>query len=97
MPGKSRRKGKSPFQSKKKREKQRSATGVVQQQAVAQTTKPFVTSTISAPSKSRPTPSAKLPVARYPYVAAELRRIGILAGIMLAILIVLALVLPYLS
>lgn len=40
-------------------------------------------------------PASRKTVARlrYPYVAAELRRIGLLAGIMLAALIVLALVL----
>ena len=34
---------------------------------------------------------------RYPNIMMELRRIGILAGVILAILIILALVLPYIS
>jgi len=38
-------------------------------------------------------PKAPVPPAQYPYVATELRTIGILAGVMLVILVVLALVL----
>jgi hypothetical protein len=50
------------------------------------------------PSVSTPLPSSaaartKSPAAKYSYVTAELRRIGILAGAILSILIILALVL----
>ena len=44
---------------------------------------------VAAPSVKEPTPA----VARYPQISNELRRIGMLAGIMLVTLVVLALVL----
>ena len=43
---------------------------------------------------SIPAPSASQPADKYQYIIAEVRRISILAGIILLILIVLALVLP---
>lgn len=43
---------------------------------------------------SMATPSAKPTAEKYQYIIAEVRRIGILAGIIILILIVLALVLP---
>jgi len=87
MPGKSRRA--KALQHKRRKERRLSPAIAVQQQVVAQTRKPVA----SAPSVSAPTPRTTLTAARYPYITAELRRIGILAGIMLVILIVLALVL----
>lgn len=90
MPGKSRRdRGISSARSKKRRG---TLARVAQQQTVDETHKPTVPA-MPAPSPSAPTPKAMATGARYPYVAAELRRIGILAGIMLVILVVLALVL----
>ncbi len=56
----------------------------------------------AAPAEKAPAPaaSAKAPThrrtaagSRYPYVTAELRRIGLLAAVMLAVLILLALIL----
>ena len=88
MPGKSRH-GKG----KKKRAKQRPAIAAVQQQAVAQSPKAAAPAATPAPSVRMSTPPPKTTVVRYPYITAELRRIGILAGIMFAILIVLAVVL----
>ncbi len=41
-----------------------------------------------------PVPGPTSAVVRYPYISAEMRRIGILAGIIISILVVLALVLP---
>jgi len=83
MPGKSRH----SRRSKKGKGRQVSSTVAAQQQAVTQTPKP------AAPSASAPTPLATLTAVRYPYIVTELRRIGILAGIMLVILVVLALIL----
>lgn len=67
--------------------------------AVAVTPEPPVTpaeEAVSPPQSSRPSAKTTTPVAlaedRYPYIRTELRRIGILAGVMLAILIGLALV-----
>ena len=93
MPGKSRHsRGKNHPQSKKSKAKERSAGGIVPQQAVAQFSKPVAPPRVSATSVSLPIPTATPGAAQYPYITAELRRIGILAGIVLTILIVLALI-----
>ena len=95
MPGKSRhRKGKYLPQGKKKESRQHFSAPVAQQQVTAQTHEPISYSGVSAPSTGVSTPMAKLATVRYPHVAAELRTIGILAGIMLIVLAALALVLP---
>ncbi len=94
MPGKSRhRKGKHLPQGKRRKSEQHFLATAAQQQAVAQTREPVSPIGVSAPSASVSTPMAKLAAVRYPHVAIELRTIGILAGIMLIILIILALVL----
>ncbi len=91
MPGKSRRgRGKYSARSKKGRG---TLARVAQQRAAAETYEPPAPAA-PAPPPSVPTPVATPTGARYSYVASELRRIGIVAGIMLAILVVLALVLP---
>jgi len=94
MPSKSRHgRRKRSFQGKKKKSR-RSPPGVVaQQQAATQTDKPDIPSKVVAPSASVPAPTPVLTAVRYPYILTELRRVGILAGIMLAILVVLVLVL----
>ena len=95
MPGKSRRRKRQHLpQSKKRKSGQHFSTTVTQQQAVTQTREPAFHPGVSAPSASVPTPVAKLATVRYPHMVAELRMIGILAGIILVILVVLALVLP---
>ncbi len=89
MSGKSRHgKRKHAFQAKKKKSGQSPAAIVVQQQPVSQTDEPV------APSVSVPAPPPTQTASQYPYALTELRGIGILAGIMLVILVVLALVLP---
>ena len=60
---------------------------VTQQQPIPQTYKPVV------PTVSAPVSMTAQTAAQYPYILAELRRIGILAGIMLVILIILSFVL----
>jgi len=94
MPSKSRHgRRKRSFQGKKKKGR-RSPPGVVaQQQAVTEAHKPVAPPRVAAPSASAPAPTPVLTAVRYPYILTELRRIGILAGIMLVILVVLALVL----
>jgi hypothetical protein len=74
-----------------------------QQPAVAQTYKPVAPPKVTAPSVKVTAPSVKAAapsvkvaapaVARYPQISNELRRIGMLAGIMVVTLVVLALVL----
>ncbi len=48
---------------------------------------------VSTPLSSDAVARRKAPAVKYPYVTAELRRIGIMAGAILVILIILALVL----
>ncbi|MFC1955703.1 hypothetical protein ACFLWZ_04135 [Chloroflexota bacterium] len=84
--------GHSP-RSKKAKAKQRSAVMPPGQPVVAQMPKPAVSPRVAAPPASNQILSTKSRTTRYPYITAELKRIGIVAGIILAILIVLALVL----
>jgi len=94
MPGKSRRGGgKRSFQSKKKKGRRSPASVVSQRQAGIQIDKPVAPPKVAVPAVSEPTPMPVPAPVRYPYVLTELRRIGILAGIILVILVVLALVL----
>jgi len=88
MPGKLQhsRKKRSP-QGKKKKGRQSPSAVVVQQQSVVQIDKP-----VDSPEVVTPVVSALTPL-RYPYALTELRRIGILGGIILVILVVLLLVL----
>ena len=88
MPKKSRRV--KMLQSKRREIRQRPPDTFVQPPVITRTDKPVA----SAPASSKPIPKVTSKTVRYPYVTAELRRIGILAGITLAILIVLALALP---
>jgi len=94
MPSKSRQsRGKQSFQGKKRKGKRISPVTVAQEQAVSPTGSPATPVRRAAPPLSAPTPTPP-PAASHPHVAAELRRIGILAGIMLAVLVVLAFTLP---
>ena len=101
MSGKSQHaKGKHLSRSKRRKgsrrldlEERRSLAIAAQGQPIDQADKPAPRPRVSAPSASVSTPVAKPSAVWHPYVTIELRRIGILAGIMLAILVVLALVL----
>jgi hypothetical protein len=93
MPGKSRHgKGKHGHISKKSRARQRQGITPLSQTAADNIPQPAVTT--STPSSPKiPAPPTRLKAVQYPYITTELRRIGILAGIILVILVVLALVL----
>ncbi len=99
MPEKSRH-GKAKYHTKKSKAKQRSTALPSQQQAVGMSPKPAVATSVSTLPEKKVRTTEKIRTAtvagavRYPYITAELKRIGILAGIILVILIVLALVLP---
>ena len=94
MPDKSRRERvKYSAQGKKKKGRPSRPTTLAQQPAVAQTHEPASSPKVPVAPASVPTPMAKPAAVHYPYIAAELRTIGILAGIMLIVLVVLALVL----
>ncbi len=92
MPGKSRHgKGKHPHHSKKRRAIRRQASAPLQQPASV-APKPAA----SAKAEPAPKPAAMTDTATMPrnlYIIDELKRIGILAGIIIVILIVLAIVL----
>jgi len=92
MPGKSRHGRRKLPRSKRKKGRQAVSAISAQQRVVAQTYKPALRPEASAPSASVPATMTTLAATRYPYIAAELRRIGILAGVMLVILVILALV-----
>ena len=93
MPDKSKHgKRKHPHLSKKSRAKQRHGTIALQQPVATEPPRPAAA--FSTPPSSRASVSPATPRAvQYPYITAELRSIGILAGIILVILIVLSLVL----
>lgn len=94
MPGKSRRKrGKFTPKSKTKKIRQNRPSIVARQQAVMPAQEPVSPPDSPAPPVKAATPVAKSTTVRYPYIAAELWTIGILAVIMLVILAVLASVL----
>ena len=93
MSGKSRRKKGRHLPQGKKRKSRQPFLAAARQPVVAQTGEPVSRPKAPAPSVSVPTTMAKLAAVRYPYVTAELRMIGILAGVILVILVILALVL----
>ena len=91
MPGKSQhRRGKHSARSRKGKIRQGLPGIVVQQQARSQ--KYESVSPVPTPSAKVLMPRSVLTSIRYPYIATELRRIAILAGIMLAVLVALYLI-----
>jgi hypothetical protein len=89
MPGKSRRgHGKQSARGKKRRG---IVTGAAPQPVTPREYRPDVPAPALTVKPSSPEALAGI---RYPDIMMELRRIGILAGVILAILIILALVLP---
>ena len=88
MPGKSRHgRGKHSARSKKRKMRQGFSLASAQQQATAQNAKPV--SQALAPSAKVLTPKSTLPPVQHPYITIELRRIALLAAIMLTVLVVL--------
>jgi hypothetical protein len=94
MPGKPRHgKRKHSTLNKRKRERQRSLPATTRQPETAQVSMPtFSTGKVDSKT-SMPAPTKTPTTDDYAYVIAELKRIGILTGVILVILIVLALVL----
>ncbi len=93
MTGKSKHKGGKQTSGKKKKTRHHISATVVRQPVVTQNREAVSMSSVPTASARTSTAAAKQIAVRNPYIANELRTIGILAGIMLAILIVLALVL----
>lgn len=79
--------------ARSKRKKQRRSPAVVQQQTATSTPVAAVPPGVSVPVAGVSAPKVVHAVAQHPYVVGELKRISILAGAMIVILIVLALVL----
>jgi len=94
MPGKSRQgRRKQTARSKKRKGRRSPSSAVAQQQAVASTHEAAVRPEVSTLSASVPTSRATLTTVQHPHIVSELRRIGILAGVILVILVVIARVL----
>ena len=95
MPGKSKHKrGKYRPRSKKGKSRQRFTAATAQQPATVESSEPVSPPAIPAPRVSAPSLSVKPTITEHPYIATELRTIGILASIMLIVLVVLFFVLP---
>jgi len=92
MSGKSRRRGRRLSRSQRRKSGKGFATPAAQPPVVAQKSEPppRAATRVPAPRASAP----KTTLAQPPNVSGELRRIAILGGIMLAVLVVLFLVLP---
>jgi hypothetical protein len=95
MPSKSRRKrGKHSFQDKKRKGKLTPAPIATGAPVASETHAPDAPPPASVPQVSAPAPKTAPATSGYPYVASELKRIGIIAAIMLAVLVTLSQVLP---
>ena len=93
MPSKSRRKrGKQSFHGKKRKGKLTPVLKTAEPATASQTGAPAAPPAVTAPPASEPVPATPA-AARYPYVSSELKRIGIIAAIMIAVLVVLSRVL----
>ena len=94
MPGKSKQsKGKHPHNSRKSKAIQRQSTVTTQRQAVTEASPVADTAAAGANITKAAGAPARAKAPQYPYIAGELRRIGILAAIILVVLIILAIVL----
>ena len=93
MTGKSQHDRRHSAQSKKAKAKQRSAVMSSGKTVFVQMPEPVVSPPVSAPPTSKRILPAISRTSRYPYITAELKGIGIVAGIILTILVVLVLVL----
>ncbi|MBN1862282.1 MAG: hypothetical protein JW790_01385 [Dehalococcoidales bacterium] len=95
MSSKSRRKrGKHSFQTKKRKDRLTPTAMATEAPATAQTYTSDTPPPASTPPVSAPASKAAPAASGYPYVTGELKRIGIIAAIMLAVLVTLSQVLP---
>ena len=89
MPGKSRRgRGRHLPRGRRRKGRKGFSAPVAQPSAVAQAYEPAPAADRLVPSAKAPAPRATVTTAQYPNVAAELRRIGIVSGIIVVILVV---------
>ena len=93
MPGKSRRgRGRHLPRGKRRKGRKGFPAPVAQPSAVTQGYEPASRAEVAVPRVKVPTPRVTVAAAQHLNIAAELWRIGILAGIILVILVVLALI-----
>lgn len=93
MPSKSRHtRGKHPHQTKKAKAKLRQEAAAAPK-AVVTTPAPVKEAVATAPSQPAGTPARQRSM-EYPFITGELRRIAILGGAIIVILIILAVTLP---
>lgn len=85
-------KGKHPHQSRRSKAIQRQTSSAIKHSAVDETQVPTAGLDIPPVPKVR-TESAKVKTMQYPFIINELRRTGILAGLILVVLIILAIIL----
>jgi hypothetical protein len=94
MPSKSRRKrGKHSFQAKKRKGKLTPVPKTVEQPVTSQTATSATHAPVTPPPAGAPVVASTPAVARYPYVTSELKRIGIIVAIIIAVLVILSRVL----
>ena len=94
MASKSRRKrGKQSFHGKRRKGKLTPFLKTAEPATACQTDTPAAIPAVTAPPESKPVPAPTPAAARYPYVSSELKRIGIIAAIMIAVLVILSRVL----
>ena len=94
MSSKSRRgRSKRSSQFKKKKSGLSPAAVTAQKSITTAASEPVVAAGLAASAKHTPATMPKTAAVSYPFITTELRRIGILAGIMLVVLVVLAVVL----
>ena len=94
MPSKSRRKrSKQSFHGKKRKGKLTPVLKTTEPATASQTGTPADPPTVTAPPVSKPAPAPTPTAASYPYVTSELKRIGIIAAIMIVVLVILSRVL----
>jgi preprotein translocase subunit SecF len=90
MPPKSRNsRGKQTHQSRKSKAKQRQGLAVAKPETSMKSTQ-----TIKSPEVRQAATATKTQTMVYPYVTGELKRIGVLAAIIIVILIILVIVIP---
>ena len=93
MPAKSKHgKGKHHHQSRRSKAIQRQNSSAIKQNAVNETQVPKDGPDVPPVTQVRTEP-VKVKTMQYPFIVNELRRVGILAGIILVVLIILAIIL----
>jgi hypothetical protein len=92
MPGKGKRKGKHPQSKKSKAILRQGAAAPIGKESAAPAAQAAPAARPATPSRAAAAPATS-GAARYPYFVPELKRIGILAAIIIVVLVILSIVL----